>query len=391
MKSKTLSRIIKLIKPKAFLLIIISILAILLSIIEIAKPYLVKMVIDDYLSVGIWQKGIMTISIIGIIYIGLVLAGSVLNFIITTATSRIGESVIYDLRNKLYNYIMKANITFHDKTPSGTLFVRTISDVEDISALFKDVATSFAKDCMMIIAIITIMLFIDYRLSLICLLMIPLLVITSVTITKISRKAREYSKKIKTKLNIFLTESIYGVKIIKLFNRNYKKEKDCEELCKKLYKSRIPIAFTGGFLTGFMVLFENLGVSLIIWSCMYNFGGISLDVGTIYLFITYLKEIFAPIQRIVENFETIQEALVSINKIYDILENEKYLEDSENGVIPEKIKGKIEFKNVWFAYKKDEWILKNVNFTINPGDSVAFVGKTGARKNNNNKSYKSIL
>lgn len=383
MKNKTFSRIMKLIKPKTVPLIIVSILAILASIIEIVKPYLIKMVIDDYLSMGIWQKGIMSVTTIGIIYIALVIIGSIITFIVTTSTSMIGEDVIYDLRNKLYKFIMKANIPFHDKTPSGTLFVRTISDVEDISTLFKDAATTFVKDCMMIISLIVIMLFVDYKLSLICLSLLPALIVTSVLITRIGRKVREYSKKVKTELNIFLAESIYGVKIIRLFNRLYEKEKECAKLCQKFYKSRIPTAYTSGFLIGFMVIFENLGVTLIVWASTYHIFGINLDVGTVYLFITYLKQIFEPVQRIVENFETVQEAVVSINKIYDILDKKNYLEDLKTGIIPEKINGKIEFKNVWFAYEKDDWILKNVSFTINPEENAALVGKTGARENYN--------
>ncbi len=380
MKNKTLSRVIKLVKPKTKPLIIITILAIMVSLIEIAKPYLIKIVIDDYLSYGITTKENISIEMLGIIYIIITLLGSLLYFAITTSTSIIGEDVIYSLRNKLYKYIMNANIPFHDKTPSGTLFVRTISDVEDISSLFKDVITTFFKDAIMIIALIVMMLLVDYRLSLICLLLIPFVAALSIAITKISRKVREYSKKVKTDLNVFLAESIYGAKIIKLFNRQNQKEKQCQTLCQKFYKSRIPTAFTNGFIVSFMIIFENLGISIIIWACVYNFWNINLDVGTIYLFITYLKQIFEPIQRIVENFETIQEAIVSINKIYDILDKEKNLENLESGIIPNDLKGKIEFKNVWFSYKKDEWILKNVSFTINPGESVALVGKTGAGK-----------
>ena len=380
MKNKTLSRVIKLVKPKTKPLIIITILAIMVSLIEIAKPYLIKIVIDDYLSYGITTKENISIEMLGIIYIIITLLGSLLYFAITTSTSIIGEDVIYSLRNKLYKYIMNANIPFHDKTPSGTLFVRTISDVEDISSLFKDVITTFFKDAIMIIALIVMMLLVDYRLSLICLLLIPFVAALSIAITKISRKVREYSKKVKTDLNVFLAESIYGAKIIKLFNRQNQKEKQCQTLCQKFYKSRIPTAFTNGFIVSFMIIFENLGISIIIWACVYNFWNINLDVGTIYLFITYLKQIFEPIQRIVENFETIQEAIVSINKIYDILDKEKNLENLESGIIPNDLKGKIEFKNVWFSYKKDEWILKNVSFTINSGESVALVGKTGAGK-----------
>lgn len=113
--------------------------------------------------------------------------------------------------------------------------------------------------------------------------------------------------------------------------------------------------------------------------------------GTIYIFTTYIRDIFDPIERVVENFETIQESLVSINKIYDILDSKEYLENLEDGIKLDEVKGKIEFKNVWFAYDKENWVLKDVSFCIEPGQSIAFVGKTGSRKNYNNKPYKSFL
>ncbi|MGN1297604.1 MAG: ABC transporter ATP-binding protein [Clostridia bacterium] len=385
MKDKTLQRVYKMLRPQAKAIFIISVLAIIINVGEVIKPYLIKIVIDDYLSAGLWQKGIMTVGVIGAIYIAIVLVGNILDFIVTTSTSMMGENVIYSIRNKLYKYIQYANITFHDKTPSGTLFVRITSDVEDITTFFKDVITTFIKDVVMIIALATMMMALDFKLAMLCFLLIPLVLVTSIIITKISNKVQEYSKKIKTKLNIFLAESIYGVKLIKIFNRQHEKEKECEELCTKFWKSRIPSAFTEGFLIAFMLIFENLGVSIIVWASINYLFGIKLDVGVIYIFVTYLKQIFEPINRIVENFETIQEALVSVNKIYEILEHQEYLEDFEKGIELEEVKGKIEFKNVWFAYEGENWILKDISFTIEPGQSIALVGRTGSRKNNNYK------
>lgn len=380
MKNQTLHRIYKMLKPQKKAIIIISILSILISICEVVRPYLIKIVIDDYLSAGLWQKGAMTIGIIGSIYVALVLIGNLLDFVVTTATSMTGENVIYSIRNKLYKYAQYANMKFHDKTPAGTLFVRITNDVEDITTMFKDVITTFAKDVVMIIALIVIMISIDYRLALLCFMIIPFVILTSVVITRISNKVREYSKNVKTKLNVFLAESIYGVKIIKIFNRQYEKEKECAELSQEFYKSRIPTSYTEGFLIGMMTVFENVGVAVIVWACTYHIFHIDLEVGVIYVFITYLKQIFEPINRIVENFETIQEAVVSINKIYDILEHKEYLEDFESGKELETIKGKIEFKHVWFAYKNEDWVLKDVSFTIEPGQSIALVGKTGSGK-----------
>lgn len=380
MKNKTLNRICKMLKPKFKAIVIISILAIIINIGEVIKPYLIKIVIDNYLSVGLWQKGAMTIGILGAIYIAILLIGNILDFIVTTTTSMVGEDVIYTIRNKLFKYVQNANIPFHDKTPSGTLFVRITSDVEDITNFFKEIITTFIKDILIIVVLGVMMLSLDCKLALLCFAILPFVALTSFIITNISKKTQEYSKKIKTKLNIFLAESIYGVKIIKIFNRHHEKEKECSELCNKFYRSRIPLAFTEGFLIAFMVIFENLGVALIVWANVNHFLNVNLDVGVIYIFVTYLKQIYEPIQRIVENFETVQEAFVSINKIYDILDHKEYLENFESGIKLDDIKGKIEFKNVWFAYEGENWILKDISFVIEPGQSIALVGRTGSGK-----------
>lgn len=129
-----------------------------------------------------------------------------------------------------------------------------------------------------------------------------------------------------------------------------------------------------------MTLLEHLAIALIICVCINNWFGISLEVGFIYVFTRYINKLFEPITRIVENIEVVQEAFVSINKIYDILDEKQYIEDFEKGIMLKEIKGKIEFRNVWFSYDNEKWVLKNVSFTINPGESIALVGKTGSGK-----------
>lgn len=380
MKSKTTNRIIKLLKPKTKPLAIISIISIVITICELVKPYIIKIVIDNYLSLGIYEKGFMTIGILGAIYIGIVLFGNILDFIVTTATTMVGEDVIYSLRNKLYKYIENANVPFHDKTPAGTLFVRVTNDIEDITTLFQDVATTIIKDILLIIVLTAMMIYISVKLSLIYLIILPITVILALIITMAINRLYTYSKNLRTKLNVFLAESIYGLKLIKIFGRQYEKQKECERLTEDFRKSRIKPTLLEGLLPGIMTILENLGIALISWTCINHWLGLTLEVGAIYVFITYTKQIFEPINRIIENIEIVQESIVSIDKVYEILEQKQYLEDFEKGIVLEKVEGKIEFKNVWFAYKDEDWVLKDISFTINPGESVALVGKTGSGK-----------
>lgn len=380
MKNKTFSRWCKIAKPHIKTIFLVSILAIIIDLLEISKPYLVKIVIDDFLSQNIFNKGLITITTIGITYLVIVVLGNILDFFTRTKTNIMGEEILFTIRNKLYKYTQNANIQFHDKTPAGKLFARITNDVEDISALFKDVITTIFKDIFSIVATVLIMIYFSIKLSFLTFIIIPFVIITSVILTIVLNKFYDMSKIIRTNLNTFLAESIYGVKLIKIFNIQKEKQEECENLTEKFFKARMPINIYTGLFPGLMSLFENIAITIILVTSINHWFGISVGVGSIYIFVSYIKSLFEPINRTIDNIEIVQEAIVSMNKIYDILEQTEYLEDFESGIQLEKVKGKIEFKHVWFAYEKENWVLKDINFTINPGETIALVGKTGSGK-----------
>lgn len=379
-KNKFWKRILKMAKPHYRTIAIITILSLLINIGEIIKPYLIKITIDDYLNKGVFQNGTITIGMIGAMYIAIVILGNMIDFIAKTTTNLMGEQVVFDLRNKLYQFVQKANVSFHDKMPSGKLFVRITNDVEDISSLFKDVITTYLKDTILIFVIIAMMFYMSVQLSLIALLIVPFIILVSVIITTILNNLYEASKVIRTRVNTFLAESIYGIKLIKIFNRQKEKQQECEVLNTAFRDSRNMTGILEGLLPAILLIIENIGVSLIVWVGMENWFGVTVDVGLIYMFVSYIKKIFEPITNIIENIEVIQDAAVSINKIYEILEQEDCLENFEEGIILEKVQGKIEFKNVWFSYDDKTWVLRDISFTIEPGESIALVGKTGSGK-----------
>lgn len=370
------------VKPYRKIIVLVTILAIIINACELIKPLLIEQVLDNYLPEKIFIYNNITITTIGIVYIALVIIGNVIDYINRYITNKMGEDVLFNLRNKLYKYIENASVKFHDKTPSGKLFVRITSDTEDVYSLFSEVITTFLKDIIIIITIFVIMIVISAKLSMINIIIVPLLLVTTITINTMMRKIYDKSKKVRTRLNTFLAESIYGIKLIKIFNRQKEKQIECEENTLEHYNTTKKLGILYGILPAALNLIQNLGIAMIVVFCANNWLGIQLEVGIIYLFITYLKKIFNPIDRIIENMEIVEDAFSSIDKIYEILEHEELLEDKASGKILENVKGKIEFKNVWFAYDSKNWILKNVSFTIEPGQSIALVGKTGSRKNN---------
>ena len=380
MKNKTLQRIRGMIKPYRKTVVFVTILALLIDILALVKPYIIKILIDNFLKNGIQQQEWLSVSIIAYLYIGLVVLENFLDYFNGTRTGILGESVVYDLRNRVYTYMEKAKIKFHDKTPSGTLFVRIISDIEDVYALFSDVVTTIVKDIFIIVGLLGVMIYISYKLAAVSLIIIPLIIISSLIITKLLNKTYAAVKVVRTKMNIFFSESIYGLKVIKIFNRQKEKQKECEDITNEFRNTMKPMGLLQGLLPAIMVLIENLGIAIVIWAVVNKLVGENLEVGVIYMFITYLRNLFDPINRIIENVEIVEEAVTSIDKVYEILDKEELQEDFDSGKRIDKIKGKIEFKNVWFAYEDEKWILKDVSFTIEPGQSVALVGKTGSGK-----------
>ena len=380
MKEKTLKRFKIMVKPYKKTIIIVTLMALFIDVCELVKPFLLEQVMDKYLPDKLYVYNGISIAAIVAFYIIIVIIGNIVDYINRITTNNMGEKVMYNLRNQLYKYIEKANVSFHDKTPSGKLYVRVTSDTEDVYAIFSEVITTFTKDLIIIIGLLVMMVYISFQLATINILIIPLLLIVTITISKMLRKIFSRSKEFRTVLNTFLAESIYGIKLIKIFNRQKEKQEECEKNTKNHRESLKNIGILYGILPGMMNLIENIGISLIVLFCANKWLGINLDVGIVYLFITYLRKIFEPIDRIIENVEVVQDATSSIDKIYEILEHDEYLEDYDSGIKLEKVRGKIEFRNVWFAYEAENWILKDVSFTINPGESIALVGKTGSGK-----------
>ena len=380
MKHKTIERFKKMVKPYKKTILIVTLMALFIDICELVKPYLLEQVMDKYLPEKLYIYNNISITTVAVIYILIVIIGNIVDYINRITTNNMGEKVMYSLRNQLYKYIEKSNVTFHDKTPSGKLYVRVTSDTEDVYALFSEVITTFPKDIIIILGLLTMMIYMSIQLSAINILIIPLLLVVTITISRILKKIFNRSKEYRTVLNTFLAESIYGIKLIKIFNRQKEKQEECEENTKNYRNSSKNIGVLYGLLPGLIDLIENIGISLIVLFCANKWLGVNLEVGVIYLFITYLRKIFEPIDRIIENVEIVQDATSSIDKIYEILEHEEYLEDYDSGIELKDVKGKIEFKNVWFAYEDENWILKDVSFTINPGESIALVGKTGSGK-----------
>ena len=377
---KTLSRIIDITRVHKSIIIRASIIAIVIEIINLIKPYIVKIAIDDYYSFGLMIKNGISVFTLMAIYIALVLIGGAIDFYNRVQTNALGETILEELRKKVYRYSQLTNITFHNQMPAGKMYARIINDVDDVSAMFKDVIATLFRDLASIIIILTFIFIINWKIGLMLLIVLPFTVKTSKLISDQINKIYKASKIVRAKINTFLAESIYGAKVIKIFNIQQEKQKELEDYTLEFKRTRVPASFFEALLPSFIYVLQYLSISVLVYIAALNIFNINLNVGVVYVLVNYITYLYQPINNIVDNIETIQDAVVSINRLYDMIEETEYIEQMDQGKSLKNVIGKLEFRNVWFAYKGENWVLKNISFVIEPGETIALVGKTGAGK-----------
>ena len=377
---KTLSRIIDITRVHKSIIIRASIIAIVIEIINLIKPYIVKIAIDDYYSFGLMIKNGISVFTLMAIYIALVLIGGAIDFYNRVQTNALGETILEELRKKVYKYSQLTNVTFHNQMPAGKMYARIINDVDDVSAMFKDVIATLFRDLASIIIILTFIFIINWKIGLMLLIILPFTIKTSKLISDQINKIYKASKIVRAKINTFLAESIYGAKVIKIFNIQQEKQKELEDYTLEFKRTRVPASIFEALLPSFIYVLQYLSISVLVYIAALNIFNINLNVGVVYVLVNYITYLYQPINNIVDNIETIQDAVVSINRLYDMIEDTEYIEELDQGKSLKNVIGKLEFRNVWFAYKGENWVLKNISFVIEPGETIALVGKTGAGK-----------
>jgi ATP-binding cassette, subfamily B, multidrug efflux pump len=380
MKRHSLIRLLKMTVPhiKAIIICILCVLAVNGAM--IAKPYILKIVIDDFLIGDKAQRGLYTITSMGIIYMLMVFGSSLLTVIQVNITNRVGQDIIYDIRRRIFTHIQRMPLSVIDKFSSGRLITRSTNDIEALNELFTDVLVNLFKDLFLLIGIVFIMLRMNPKLALISFIVIPFIVmVTNYFKGKIKKNFVEM-KALIGRINGFFAENISGMRIVQIFNRQREKREEFEELNAEYYKTTIFQIIMNSILRPIIEIFNALGIAILVYYGMGRIINNTLEIGVLYAFTNYIKQFFEPINELAEKYNTIQSAVVSADRIFELLDQEEKLEDLDKGLNIERFQGEIEFKNVWFAYNDEEWVLKDISFKINKGQTAAFVGATGSGK-----------
>jgi len=347
---------------------------------ELYKPLVMRTVIDDFLVANKPEQGLYSINAMGILYMILVAVSSMLTVAQVNAMTRASQNIIYNLRSTVFSHIQRLPLSLLDKYSTGRLITRATNDVEELSELFTDIIIELFKDIFLLVGIIAIMISIDFQLALIGFTVIPFIVFLT-NIMKKKMKANFVTiKSLTGQINGFLSENISGMKLVQIFNMQKEKMREFEELNDEFHKASLMRMILHSLLRPAVEIFNTLAIALLVWYGMGRIINQTLDIGILYAYTNYIKQFFAPINDLAEKYNTIQSAVVSADRIFELLDQKDNLEDYDSGRRVDRLRGEIEFKNVWFAYNEGEWVLKDVSFKIKKGQTAAFVGATGSGK-----------
>ncbi len=310
-------------------------------------------------------------------------------YITTMALQRIGQEIIYNMRMIVFEHIDNMSIAQINDIPVGSLVTRVASDTNQLSDLFTNTIVNLIKNMLMLVGVTVVMFAIDWRVSLILVAFMPIILISSWIFRNKSRANYRKVRHSFSVMNAFLNENISGMKITQIFNQEEQKETEFERLNDEIIKNRKTDIKIFAAYRPFVTLVYYIALALVLGFGVYfclKYGVVSLSfiglstIGVIQIFYSLVSKFFNPIQNLADQLNALQKAFTSCERLYNLLETKPDLEDYDSGIELKDVKGKIEFKNVWFAYKENEWVLKDVSFHILPKQVVAFVGATGAGK-----------
>lgn len=320
----------------------------------------------------------------GILYAaGLYLLFMVLGFVLNAADTwilqKMGQDIIFRMREQVFTHIHSLSLSFFNTTPVGKLVTRVSNDTEAVNELFTTILVKLFKNLVKIIGYAVVMLSISVRMALVSFLMLPLVGVLTFVFRFYSRKAYQITRNKITELNTFLSEHISGMKLIQIFAREKEKYEEFAGKSQELFRANWREVMTFAIFRPGIYFLSIIAMVIVIGTGSYSVLGGTLSLGTLFVFITYISSFFEPIQELAEQFGTLQSALASAEKIFSILDEKPQIVNPPCPVDVD-IRGEIEFRHVWFAYEKEDYVLKDVSFVIHPGEKVAFVGATGAGK-----------
>lgn len=376
----SLTRLLPWLKPQLPLLILTFAMILVINGTELIKPYLLEVLIDQHLRDGSSRADHDAVLAIGLVYLICIVIGAVLQYFQSMLITRLGQLTLMHIRRDVFSHILHLPMRVLNRYSSGRLITRATNDVETLNEFFTDVLVNLFKDVFLLVGIVGIMLWLDWQLALLSFLTIPLIVLVTVLIRTRLRRNFVRMKHLIGQINAFFAENIAGMRLIQLFAREKQRMQAFRILNKDYFDSTLIQIRLNSLMRPLMEVINSLGIALLIAFSTRSLTTGVLEIGVLYAFTSYIRQFFQPINDLAEKYSTIQSAVVSADRIFELLDQKEDLEDLTEGLPVPKIVGRITFEHVWFAYDEDEWVLQDVSFELAAGQKAAIVGATGAGK-----------
>ena len=370
-----LKRVLAQAKPYKVTFAIASVLAIVLAPIAILSPYLIQQTVDNYILV-FNPEGLnrMILLLVGVLFLN-----GILRYSFIYSTNWLGQSVIRDLRVRVFKHITSLRLKYFDKTAIGTSTTRTINDIETINTVFSQGVITIIADILSLSAVLAIMFYTSWQLTLICLTTFPFLILATYIFKEKVKVAYQKVRTQISKMNAFLQERITGMRIVQIFNAEEKELKKFKQINRDYTKANLDSILYYAVFFPVIEILSAISLGLLIWWGARGVIAGDVTLGALIAFPIYLNMLFRPMRMLADKFNTLQMGLVAADRVFALIDNNEFIED-EGEITPKKLDGSIEFKEVHFEYNEGEPIIKGINFKLKPSETLAIVGSTGSGK-----------
>lgn len=369
-------RLLRYLRPYVRPLVPALILTLLLNLLGILQPKFTQYAIDWYII----PRKTNGITVFALVYVAVQFLRFVFSYFQVVLLNSVGQYVMFDLRREIYDKLQHQEVAYYDRNPVGRIVTRLTADVDALNELFTSGVTDVLGDLVMIVAIIAVMSYSDWRLTLVTLLTVPLLFAATTWFRKGARRGYDLVRTRIARIYAFLQEHISGAQTVQIFNAEMKSQARFADINDDHRKANIDTIFYYAVFFPLVDFIGAVGIALIIWYGGYRVMQHALSLGALVAFIQYSGFLFQPIRDLSDKYNVLQGAVVASHRIFKALDLPIAITTPAEPLRKGRAEGRIEFENVWFAYKDDEWVLKDVSFTVSPGQSVALVGHTGSGK-----------
>ena len=372
---KLLLRILRYSKPYRGVFFIAAMLVLVAAVLAPLRPWLIQYTLDETIIIARPNM----LKFMTMIIIGMLVLEAVVQFAQTYFANWLGQSVIRDLRVDVFRKITNFRLKYFDQTPIGTLITRAVNDLETIADIFSEGILIIIGEIIKLIVVIIAMLIIDWRLTLICIIPIPILLWATNVFKNYIKLAFQDVRTEVSKLNAFVQEHITGMFIVQIFNREKQELDKFKTINARHRDAHLRTVFANSIFFPVVEVLSAMSLALLIWWGSRQVMAGQVQYGDLVAFLLYIYMIFRPIRQLADRFNTLQMGMVASERVFRVLDTEAQINGSGANLTP-KIDGNISFENVWFAYNDEDWVLRNVTFKVNAGQRIAIVGATGAGK-----------